>query len=190
MMVMRFVAKALVVGMTAGAAFSLSAQAAEQMSPDQARAFVLNKPFAFTCFDGSRGAGRILSDGSVVGTVQFAGQGPVKYARLPSNTIQVRSNSVCASLKGLPFQPCFNLVKNDDASFRGSVSGMGFAYCDFRRHGNSMLMARASMGPRSLHPRSETTGSTTGSTTIAREASAAPKAETKPDTTELRRSTE
>ena len=40
---------------------------------------------------------------------------------------------MCASLKGMPFEPCFNLDKTNDQSFRGSVSGLGFAYCDFTR---------------------------------------------------------
>jgi hypothetical protein len=40
---------------------------------------------------------------------------------------------VCASLQGIPFEPCFNLDKTNDQSFRGSVSGFGFAYCDFTR---------------------------------------------------------
>jgi hypothetical protein len=123
---------------------------AEELSPEQARQFVANKMFAFTCFDGSRGSGRIFSDGSVAGSIQLAGSGPIRYARLPVNTIQVRSNAVCASVKGIPFEPCFNLNKTDEASFHGSVSGMGFAYCDFRKHGNSMIMARAHIRPHSL----------------------------------------
>jgi hypothetical protein len=125
---------------------------AGSMGPEEARAFVAGKLFAFTCFDGTRGAGRIQSDGSVAGTVQFGGSGPTRYARLPANTIQVRSNAVCASLKGLPFEPCFNLDKTDEVSFRGSVAGMGFAYCEFHKHGNSIIMARARARPRSLHP--------------------------------------
>jgi hypothetical protein len=60
---------------------------------------------------------------------------------------------VCASLKGLPFEPCFNLDKRDESTFRGSVSGMGFAYCEFHHQGAAqMLMARAVARPRSLHP--------------------------------------
>ncbi len=61
----------------------------------------------------------------------------------------------------MPFEPCFNLDKKDDRSFRGSVSGMGFAYCDFRHQGGGqqMLMARAVARPRALH-RMEVTGST------------------------------
>ena len=46
-----------------------------------------------------------MHDGSVSGQVQIGGAGPVRYARLPINTIQVRPNAVCASLKGLPFDP-------------------------------------------------------------------------------------
>ena len=124
---------------------------AGQMNADEARRFVSGKVFAFTCFDGTRGAGRILDDGGAAGSVQFAGAGPMRHLRLPGNTLQVRGQAVCASLKGLPFEPCFNLVKNTERSFRGSVSGMGFAYCDFRHQGvGHMLMARAISRPRSL----------------------------------------
>lgn len=121
---------------------------AETMNPEQARQFIAGKLFAFSCFDGSRGSGRIHHDGSVAGSIQLGGSGPVRYARLPGNTIRVSTTAVCASLKGLPFEPCFNLDKTDDSSFRGSVSGMGFAYCEFRKHGNSMIMARAQSRPR------------------------------------------
>jgi hypothetical protein len=124
---------------------------AGQMNADEARRFVSGKVFAFTCFDGTRGAGRILDDGGATGSIQFAGAGPMRHVRLPGNTLQVRGQAVCASLRGLPFEPCFNLVKNTERSFRGSVSGMGFAYCDFRHQGvGHMLMARAISRPRSL----------------------------------------
>jgi hypothetical protein len=130
---------------------------AGMMSADEARKFVAGKVFAFTCVDGTRGAGRILDDMGAAGSVQFSGSGPIRHVRLPGNTLQVRGRSVCASLKGLPFEPCFNLDKRDERSFRGSVSGMGFAYCDFRHQGaQQMLMARAVARPRSVH----TTGST------------------------------
>ena len=132
---------------------------AAQMTADEARRFVNGKVFAFTCFDGTRGAGRVLDDMGAAGAVQFAGAGPVRHLRLPGNTLQVRGQAVCASIKGIPFEPCFNLDKKDERSFRGSVSGMGFAYCDFRHQGAAqMLMARAVARPRSLHP-PERTGS-------------------------------
>src|SRR3954470_2124538 len=125
---------------------------AGQMNADEARRFVAGKVFAFRCFDGTRGAGRILDDGGAAGSIQFSGSGPMRHIRLPGNTLQVRGQAVCASLKGIPFEPCFNLVKKDERSFQGSVSGMSFAYCDFRHQGTGhMLMARAVSRPRSLH---------------------------------------
>ncbi|MGY4473111.1 hypothetical protein [Bradyrhizobium sp. USDA 3364] len=127
---------------------------AGSMNADEARRFVAGKVFAFTCFDGTRGAGRILDDLGATGSIQFSGSGPIRHVRLPGNTLQIRGQSVCASLKGIPFEPCFNLDKQDDRSFRGSVSGMGFAYCDFRHQGGQqMLMARAVARPHRLHPR-------------------------------------
>src|SRR6201986_2380849 len=125
---------------------------AGMMNADEARRFVNGKIFAFTCFDGTRGAGRILDDMGAIGSVQFSGTGPVRHIRLPGNTLQIRGQAVCASIKGIPFEPCFNLDKKDEVSFRGSVSGMGFAYCDFRHQGAAqMLMARAAARPRQLH---------------------------------------
>jgi hypothetical protein len=125
---------------------------AGMMNADEARRFVNGKVFAFTCFDGTRGAGRIMDDLGAAGSVQFSGSGPIRHVRLPGNTLQIRGQAVCASIKGLPFEPCFNLDRRDDRSFRGSVSGMGFAYCDFRHQGASqMLMARSVARPRSLH---------------------------------------
>jgi hypothetical protein len=52
---------------------------------------------------------------------------------LPAGTIRVKGESVCASVRGLPFEPCFNLDKTSHQSFRGSIWGFGFAYCDFTR---------------------------------------------------------
>src|SRR5271154_5177068 len=140
----------LVLGtITAGA--MIAPALAGMMNADEARRFVAGKVFAFTCFDGTRGAGRILDDNGAAGAVQFSGAGPVRHLRLPGNTLQIRGQAVCASLRGIPFEPCFNLDKKDERSFRGSVSGMGFAYCDFHHQGAAqMLMARAVARPRSL----------------------------------------
>ena len=148
-MLARFVLGAL----TAGAVIA-PALAGQIMNADEARRFVAGKVFAFTCFDGTRGAGRILDDGGAAGAVQFSGAGPIRHMRLPGNTLQVRGEAICASIKGVPFEPCFSLDKRDERNFRGSVSGMGFAYCDFRHQGAAqMLMARAVARPRSLNPR-------------------------------------
>jgi len=140
-----------VLGTVAAAAMIVPALAG-MMSAEEARKFVAGKVFAFTCFDGTRGAGRILDDMGAAGAVQFNGSGPIRHLRLPGNTLQIRGQAVCASLRGFPFEPCFNLEKKDEVSFRGSVSGMSFAYCDFRHQGGAqMLMARAIARPRSLH---------------------------------------
>jgi hypothetical protein len=151
-MVARFV-----LGTVFAAAVAVPAIAGQTMNADEARRFVAGKVFAFKCFDGTRGAGRILDDGGAAGAVQFSGSGPMRHIRLPGNTLQVRGQAVCAALKGVPFEPCFNLVKNDERSFHGSVSGMNFAYCDFRHQGvGHMLMARAISRPRSLQPPDQT----------------------------------
>src|SRR5437667_11621471 len=116
---------------------------AETLSPDAARRFVTGKLFAFNCFDGSRGAGRIYGDGSVIGTIQFRGAGPARTVSLPAGTLRVRGEAVCASLQGMAFEPCFYLEKTTERSFRGSLSGLGFAYCDFTRR-----MSVAEINPR------------------------------------------
>jgi hypothetical protein len=93
--------------------------------------------FAFNCFDGSRGAGRIHGDGSVIGTIQFRGAGPARMVSLPAGTVRVRGEAVCASLQGMPFEPCFHIEKTDD-----------------RRPFANEVRARVTPGPKpSLSPR-------------------------------------
>jgi hypothetical protein len=125
------------------AVLAASPARAQSLSADAARRFVTGKLFAFNCFDGSRGAGRIYGDGSVIASLQLQGSGPVRALWLPAGTLRIKGGAYCASLRGLAFEPCFNLMRIDDRSFRGSVSGLGFAYCDFTRR-----MAVASMSPR------------------------------------------
>jgi hypothetical protein len=177
----------LVLGAVTAGAIIAPALAGQMMNADEARRFVSGKVFAFTCFDGTRGAGRILDDNGAAGAVQFNGSGPVRHLRLPGNTLQIRGQAVCASIRGIPFEPCFNLDKQDERSFRGSVSGMGFAYCDFRHQGAAqMLMARAVSRPRSLHPHTRSADASRA------EASERMKSEpAKPESAlELRRSTD
>jgi len=123
---------------------------AGDMRPEEARRFVAGKLFAYSCFDGSNGAGRIFADGSVAGTIQMQGKGPVRYAMLPAGTLKVKNNAVCASLRGLPFEPCFNLTQTDANSFRGSIRGLGFAYCTFTRRNPRTSIARATNHPLAL----------------------------------------
>jgi hypothetical protein len=141
---------ALLVGMLAAVpAF------AGEMSAEEARRFVVGKMFTYTCFEGTRGQGRVHADGSVVGSIQFQGSGQMRYAHLPAGTLQVKGESVCASLRGIPIQPCFNLERTSENSFRGSISGLGFAYCEFTRNQGRAHIVRSKQhheGPLRLRP--------------------------------------
>jgi hypothetical protein len=110
--------------------------AAEPLNPDAARSFIAGKQFAFNCFEGTRGSGFIYDDGSVAGQIQIRGAGPARYVQLPPGTLQVKGASYCATVRGLPIEPCFKVDRTDTVSFRGSISGMNFAYCDFTRRNN------------------------------------------------------
>jgi hypothetical protein len=105
--------------------------AAEDLAPEQASAFVVGKLFSYTCFEGTAGIGRIFPDGSVVGTIRIRGEGETRFAALPLGTIRVDGPAICAHLSGLLITPCFRVQKIDNRSFRGSVAGLDFAYCDF-----------------------------------------------------------
>ena len=104
---------------------------AEELGPDQARAFVVGKLFTYNCFEGTSGVGRVFPDGSVIGTIRIRGQGEMRFAALPAGTVRVDGGAMCAHLSGLPITPCFHVTKLDYKSFRGSLSGLSFAYCDF-----------------------------------------------------------
>ena len=126
--------------------------AAGEMSAEEARRFVIGKIFSYTCFEGTRGQGRVNSDGSVTGSIKFQGSGEVRHAHLPANTLQVKGEAVCASLRGLPMQPCFNLERTSASSFRGSISGLGFAYCDFTRPGGRTTVAHSVQRTQTAQP--------------------------------------
>jgi len=71
--------------------------AAEDLSPEQARAFVVDKLFDYTCFDGTTGMVRIFSDGSVVGTIRSgprAKRGLPRFRRARSGS----TNNPCARI--------------------------------------------------------------------------------------------
>jgi hypothetical protein len=142
---------------------------AEPLSADAARRFVVGKLFSFSCFEGTAGYGRIFNDGSVAGVVKIQGSGPTRFMHLPPGTLFTRGEAVCSSMKGAFFNPCFNLERTSDKSFRGAISGFGFAYCNFTRGGNEVRTASASEADpaatprRSIRhgkPRNETTAST------------------------------
>jgi hypothetical protein len=115
---------------------------AEEMRVSDARQFIAGKHFSYNCFDGTNGNGRIYADGSVAGYIQPGGSGPRRYVVLPTGTLRPNGDRYCASLRGIPFEPCFNIDRTSQVSFRGSISGLGFAYCNFTK--------RSSRGD--LHP--------------------------------------
>jgi len=114
---------------------------AEPMNAETARRFVAGKLFAFTCFEGSTGTGRIFHDGSVAGVMRMGGSGPTRFMHLPAGSLYPKEDRICSNVKGAFFNPCFDLTKTSDRSFRGSISGFGFAYCDFMRRGHETLQA-------------------------------------------------
>jgi hypothetical protein len=140
------------VAIAVGAFIAAGAASAEPLAPDAARSFIAGKLFAFNCFDGTRGSGRIYSDGSAAGSIQIKGSGALRHMALPPGTLRVKGNSYCASLRGLPFEPCFRVDRRDDTAFRGSLAGLGFAYCDFTRTGPRPTAVRAAWRLRSSPP--------------------------------------
>jgi hypothetical protein len=137
----------------AGLCFALPAGAGE-LNFDEAKRLVVGKFFSYSCFDGTTGAGRIQGDGSVAGSIRVQGSGQLRFVSLPAGTLHNRGGSVCATLKGLPISPCFNLVQTAANRFRGSIYGLSFAYCDFVRRGGRIEFARAASPRRAARPMS------------------------------------
>ncbi|MBO0753551.1 MAG: hypothetical protein J2P53_15635, partial [Bradyrhizobiaceae bacterium] len=121
---------------------------AGELRPEEAKKFVAGKYFSYTCFDGTTGAGRINADGSVVGTIQLSGTAQVHFVALPTGTVRVQPDSICASMRGMPFEPCFTVEQTDAKSFRGSLAGLNFAYCDFTRRNPRLEVS----SQRAAHP--------------------------------------
>ncbi|MDF2994846.1 MAG: hypothetical protein K0R27_483 [Xanthobacteraceae bacterium] len=143
--------------LAASAALTVAAMAvpasAETLSPDAAKSFVMGRTFSYKCYEGTTGAGRILPDGSVAGTIQIRGQGNMRYVTLPAGTLLTKGPAVCAKLKGVAFQPCFEVEKTSATSFRGSLAGFDKMWCSFERGGSG----RAKLAQRRSKP--ETTAS-------------------------------
>jgi hypothetical protein len=120
------------IAVLAGLASALPAMGAE-LTATEARHFVTGKLFSYSCYDGTRGLARMLPDGSVEGSMQVRGTGPTRYGTMPAATLHVEGAQVCAHLANSIVQPCFYLERTNAGTFRGSISGLGFAYCDFTR---------------------------------------------------------
>ena len=122
---------------------------AEPMNAAAARRFVAGKLFSFNCFEGSTGTGRIFNDGSVAGVVRMGGNGNTRFMHLPPGTLFPKDDRICSHVRGAFFNPCFELTKTSDKSFRGAISGFGFAYCEFVRRGGGRETMHASIAPAS-----------------------------------------
>ena len=119
------------------------------MNADEARRFVIGKLFSFNCFEGTSGAGRVHPDGSVSGIVRFGSANGTRYVTLPPGTLRVRGEAVCGLMGGM--ETCFDLYRTDVQSFRGSISGLGFASCQFTHRGGRAQLVKNSR-PRSIQP--------------------------------------
>ena len=120
---------------------ALPAKAGE-LKYDEAKKLIANKVFAYSCFDGTTGAGRIRADGSVAGTIRMQGAGQTRFVSFPAGTMHNRNGSICASVKGLFLAPCFRVEQLGEHVFRGSIAGFGFAYCTFVGRGHRLELAR------------------------------------------------
>src|SRR5258708_638253 len=72
------------------------ALAGQMMNADEARRFVTGKVFAFTCFDGTRGAGRVFEDGGAAGGAIFRLRSGAPHA--PSRQYAPGPRPVCLRL--------------------------------------------------------------------------------------------
>jgi hypothetical protein len=49
----------------------------------------------------------------------------------------------------MSMEPCFNVYQVDNNRFRGSLAGLGFAYCDFVRRDGRVHFAQGNGQPQS-----------------------------------------
>ena len=123
---------------------------ARELTPAEAQSFVAGKLLSYTCSDGTFGEGRIAPDGSVAGFVHSQGRGPIRFAMLPTGTLRIKGEAICASLKGLAWEPCFRLVQINRDSFRASILGLNSLHCTFMAHNPSASAVRSLSAPLSL----------------------------------------
>jgi hypothetical protein len=116
---------------------------AAELKAEEARRLVVGKLFSFNCFEGTSGAGRVSGDGSVSGIVRFQGGATARYITMPPGTLRVKGEAVCASVRGMAVDPCFTLTQIDDRTFRGAITGLSFASCQFVRRSGRTEVARA-----------------------------------------------
>src|SRR5262249_16666143 len=134
------------IGLLVGLVMALPAVAGE-MTASEGRNFVTEKLFSYSCFDGTRGGARVHLDGSVDGSIKVRGAGQTELGTMPAPTPRVDGERVCGSLPDSIMQPCFYLERMSADTFRGSISGLSFAYCDFTRFEERVVRGRRQHRP-------------------------------------------
>jgi hypothetical protein len=124
---------------------------AGELKAEDARRLVVGKLFSFNCFEGTTGAGRVFADGSVAGIIRFQGSATFRNVRMPPNTLRVKGGAVCASVRGMTMEPCFTLTQLDERTFRGAITGLSFASCQFTQRGGRGGIVHNTSAPHSLH---------------------------------------
>ena len=76
------------------------------------------------------------------------GSGNTRFMHLPPGTLYAKNDGICSNMKGALFNPCFDLTRTSEKSFRGAISGLSFAYCDFVRRNPRLDLAETSTPPR------------------------------------------
>jgi len=82
------------------AGLSAAPAVAGSMGADEARRFVVENLFSFTCFEGTSGEGRVHADGSVEGAIRLGGSGPTPSARNPAGSGRVHLRRDISPAKG------------------------------------------------------------------------------------------
>jgi hypothetical protein len=146
--------------------------AAESLQAEAARSFISGKLFSFSCFERSHGTGRIFSDGSVDGDIYFRGAPEMRHVTLPAGTLGVRGQTYCATLPGLPLEPCFSVDRTGPRAFRGSLIALQSASCEFIQRADTPVEPGSSAPlpstPIQLHPPLVTQQRTSFERTVAR----------------------
>ena len=124
---------ALVVAVTVMCAIPAKA---EELRATEARQFIAGKHFSYSCFDGTNGNGRIYADGSVAGYVQPGGSGPRRYVVLADRHLANQRRPILRFGSRPSVRTLLQCRSHQPGSFRGSISGLGFAYCNFTRRGS------------------------------------------------------
>ena len=82
------------------------------------------------------------------GAVQFSGSGPVRHISCRAIRSRCAVRPFAHQSRASRSSHASTSTRVSDRSFRGSVSGMGFAYCDFNHQGGKqMLLARSTARP-------------------------------------------